>query len=202
MSAVRERPSVARTEPRLRDVPVARGTVLRRVAMRILERALRDLQGGQLEVELPDGSVRSFGSGRPVRMTIVSDNLFQRLALRGKLGLGESYQAGEWHADDLPAFMELLFRNADTAVERRPRLARLMNARPRPGGRQGLLRARRNIRYHYDLGNDLFELMLDETMTYSCAIFEQPDEPLADAQRRKLRRVCEKLELGPDDHLL
>jgi cyclopropane-fatty-acyl-phospholipid synthase len=98
--------------------------------------------------------------------------------------------------------MELLFRNAETAVERRPRLAKLMNTRPRPGGRQGLLRARRNIRYHYDLGNDLFELMLDETMTYSCAVFEGPDEPLADAQRRKLRRVCEKLELGPDDHLL
>ena len=92
--------------------------------MRVLERALRDLHGGRLEVELPDGSVRSFGSGRPVRLTIVSDNLFQRLALRGKLGLGESYQAGEWHADDLPGFMELLFRNADTAVERRPRLAR------------------------------------------------------------------------------
>ena len=98
--------------------------------------------------------------------------------------------------------MELLFRNAETAVERRPRLARVMNARPRPGGRQGLLRARRNIRYHYDLGNDLFELMLDETMTYSCAVFDRPDEPLADAQRRKLRRVCDKLDLGPDDHLL
>ncbi len=170
--------------------------------MRVLERALRDLDGGLLEVELPDGSVRSFGSGRPVRMTIVSDNLFQRLALRGKLGLGESYQAGEWYADDLPGLMELLFRNAETAVGRRPRLARVMNARPRPGGRQGLLRARRNIRYHYDLGNDLFELMLDETMTYSCAVFDRPDEPLADAQRRKLRRICEKLDLGPDDHLL
>jgi cyclopropane-fatty-acyl-phospholipid synthase len=192
----------AAAQPRLRSVPAARGTVLRRIAMRVLERALRDLDGGLLEVELPDGSVRSFGSGRPARMTIVSDNLFQRLALRGKLGLGESYQAGEWYSDDLPGLMELLFRNAETAVARRPRLAKLMNARPRPGGRQGLLHARRNIRYHYDLGNDLFELMLDETMTYSCAVFDRLDEPLADAQRRKLRRICDKLDLGPDDHLL
>ena len=192
----------AAAQPRLRSVPAARGGVLRRITMRVLERALRDLDGGLLEVELPDGSVRSFGSGRPVRMTIVSDNLFQRLALRGKLGLGESYQAGEWYADDLAGLMELLFRNADAAVVRRPRLAKVMSARPRPGGRQGLLSARRNIRYHYDLGNELFQLMLDETMTYSCAVFERPDEPLAEAQRRKLRRVCDKLALGPSDHLL
>ena len=121
-------------ERQLRTVPAARGTVLRRVAMRVLERALRDLDGGLLEVELPDGSVRTFGSGPCVRMTIASDNLFQRLALRGKLGLGESYQAGEWYADDLAGLMELLFRNADAAVVRRPRLAKVMSARPRPGG--------------------------------------------------------------------
>jgi cyclopropane-fatty-acyl-phospholipid synthase len=193
---------VTATTPQLRTIPAPRGTVLRRVAMRILERALADLHGGLLEVELPDGSVHTFGSGRPVRMTILSDNLFQRLALRGKLGLGESYQAGEWQSEDLAGLMELLFRNADTAFTRHRRLAKVLNARPRPGGRQGLLRARRNIRYHYDLGNELFELMLDETMTYSCAVFEGLDEPLADAQRRKLRRVCDKLELGPGDHLL
>ena len=68
--------------------------------------------------------------------------------------------------------------------------------------RTGFMRARRNIEYHYDLGNDLFALFLDETMTYSCAIFERDDEPLEDAQLRKLRRVCEKLELGPGDHVL
>ena len=190
----------------LRRVPGARASVARRVvrggAMRVLEHALRDLEGGQLEVRLPDGSVRTFGSGRVASMTITSDNLFQRLALRGKLGLGESYQAGEWESDDLAALLELLFRNADAAVARRPRLTRALNARPRPGGRQGLRRASRNIRYHYDLGNELFALMLDETMTYSCAIFEDPAEPLADAQRRKLRRVCDRLSLGPDDHVL
>ena len=85
---------------------------------------------------------------------------------------------------------------------RHAKLRRLLEARPRPNRRNGLLRARRNIAYHYDLGNDLFELMLDETMTYSCAVFERPDEPLEDAQRRKYRRVCEKLELGPDDRVL
>jgi len=68
--------------------------------------------------------------------------------------------------------------------------------------RTGPLAARRNIARHYDLGNDLFALFLDESLTYSCAIFEHEGESLADAQRRKLRRVCEQLDLGPDDHVL
>jgi cyclopropane-fatty-acyl-phospholipid synthase len=72
----------------------------------------------------------------------------------------------------------------------------------RPNRRQGLRRARTNIEYHYDLGNDLFRLMLDETMTYSCTMFAHPDEERADAQRRKLRRVCDRLALTPDDHVV
>jgi cyclopropane-fatty-acyl-phospholipid synthase len=64
------------------------------------------------------------------------------------------------------------------------------------------MRARRNIAYHYDLGNDLFELMLDETMTYSCAVFERPDEGLADAQRRKYELIAGKLMLQRGDRVL
>jgi cyclopropane-fatty-acyl-phospholipid synthase len=78
----------------------------------------------------------------------------------------------------------------------------LLELRPRLHRRNGLLRARRNIAYHYDLGNDLFALMLDETMTYSCAIFATPETSLADAQRAKYERLCGRLELGPDDHVL
>ncbi len=81
--------------------------------------------------------------------------------------------AGEWDAPDLVALFELLLRNASAAARRgTATLRRLFEAPPRPNRRNGLLRARRNIAYHYDLGNELFELMLDETMTYSCAVFE------------------------------
>jgi len=62
--------------------------------------------------------------------------------------------------------------------------------------------SRRHIAAHYDLGNDMFRLFLDDSMTYSCAYFESPDVPLHEAQELKLERVCRKLELGPDDHLL
>lgn len=190
------------TERTLRREPRARGRVLDRVAFSFLEGALQNLEGGSLCVTLPDGETRTFGTGRPVALRVKESAMLRRLATRGKLGVGESYTAGEWESDDLVGLLELLLRNADGAGRRHPRLRRLLDARLRPNTRNGLGRARRNIAYHYDLGNDLFALMLDETMTYSCAIFAHPSESLADAQRRKYRRVCERLAIGPDDHVL
>jgi cyclopropane-fatty-acyl-phospholipid synthase len=172
------------------------------VAASILRRALSQLEGGALEVVLPDGSRHRFGAGPAVRMVVRDRALLRRLATRGKLGLGESYTAGEWDADDLPALFELLLANAAAAADRHPWLRRALELRPRLRRRNGLRRARRNIAYHYDLGNDLFALMLDETMTYSCAVFDRPDQSLADAQRAKYERICRMLRLGPQDHLL
>ena len=189
-------------ERTLRQAPSARGRLFGRVAASMLERALAGLEAGALEVRLPDGTLRHFGSGEKVATEIRSERFFRRVATRGAMGLGESYTAGEWDAEDLPAFMALLFRNARAARERHSRLARFLNTRPRPNTRQGLLRSRRHVGYHYDLGNELFGLMLDETMTYSCAMFEQADEPFETAQMRKLRRVCDKLDLTRDDHVL
>jgi cyclopropane-fatty-acyl-phospholipid synthase len=190
---------VART---LRSEPGAPLPVLGRLALSVLERVMTDLEGGTLEVALPDGSVRRFGSGPAVPIEIADARFFRRLATRGKLGLGEAYTAGEWRADDLVAFFELMLRNAESAADRHARVRRLLELRPSLRARNGFRGARRNIGYHYDLGNALFELFLDESMTYSCAVFEREDEALAEAQQRKLRRVCEHLRLGPDDHVL
>jgi len=180
----------------------ARTRLLGSAAVAVLERALAHLEGGTLEVGLPDGTRRRFGSGPPVRLDIHDAAFFRRLATRGKLGPGESYTAGEWDSDDLPRLFELLLRNAEAAGGRHERVRRLLELRPRLHRRSGLVRARRNIAYHYDLGNELFSLMLDETMTYSCAIFAAPETSLADAQRAKYERLCERLDLGPDDHVL
>jgi cyclopropane-fatty-acyl-phospholipid synthase len=186
----------------LRQEPRPRGRVLDRAAAAILDRVLGELRAGALDVTLPDGSGRRYGEGAAVAVRVHDWALLRRLGTRGKLGLGESYTAGEWETDDLVAFFELLLRNAEAAYRRHPRLRRLLTVRARPNTRNGLLRARRNIAYHYDLGNDLFALMLDETMTYSCAVFEQPGETLAEAQRNKYRRICERLRLEPGDRLL
>ena len=179
-----------------------RPPLLARVALPLVERAFQGLEGGTLEATLPDGTVRRFGSGPRVRLDVLDLRLLSRVATHGSVGLGEAYQEGWWRSDDLVRLLELLLENAARGRERHPRLTRLVQARPRSNRRQGLRAARRNIAAHYDLGNELFELMLDSTMTYSCALFERPDEPLADAQLRKLRRVCEKLGLRPGDRVL
>ena len=189
-------------ERSLRAAPKARARLVDRAAAAVLERELAQLESGSLDVTLPDGTRRTFGSGKPVSLEIHDRALFRRLATRGKVGFGESYTAGDWDTDDLVGLFELLLRNSEAAAARNGIVRRLVEARPRPNRRNGLLRARHNISYHYDLGNDLFDLMLDETMTYSCGIFDRPDATLADAQRAKLQRVCDKLQLGPADHVL
>ena len=189
--------SSVRVEPE-----AARGRILERTAVAVLERALAGLDGGTLEVELPGGDVRRFGHGAPIRLAIHDRAFFRRLATRGKLGFGESYTSGEWDSDDLVGLFELLLRNADAAAERHARVRRLLELRPRFARRNGFARSRRNIAYHYDLGNELFELMLDETMTYSCAIFERPDMTLADAQRAKYKALSDTLSLSSEDHVL
>ena len=189
-----------------RDLPrsgTSPSSVLGRAAMAVLERVLPGIADGALVLRLPDGSERRYGSGPDeVSMRIDDWHLLERIARAPKLALGESFQAGEWRSDDLVPLLELLLRNAGAGAERHPGWRRFAEARPRINRRTGLLAARRNIEAHYDLGNDFFALFLDETMTYSCAIFEHEGEPLAEAQRRKLRRVCEQLELTADDHVL
>ena len=189
-------------ERSLRRPPRARLPAIGTIAVALLERALTDLDDGALVVRLPDDSERRFGSGREHVIEIHDARFFRRLVSRPRLALGEAYQAGEWTSDDLPGVLELLLRNSSAGAERHPLLLRLASVRPRVNTRTGLLGARRNIAYHYDLGNDLFRCMLDESMTYSCAVYEHDDEPLADAQRRKLRLVCEKLELDEGDRVL
>jgi cyclopropane-fatty-acyl-phospholipid synthase len=180
----------------------SRPSTVGRVAMAVLERVLPAIEGGTLALRLPDGSERRYGSGPETLMRIDDWRLLDRIARSPKLALGESFQAGEWRSDDLVPLLELLLRNAQPGSVRHPGWRRFAEARPRINRRTGVLAARRNIAAHYDLGNDLFALFLDETMTYSCALFEHEGESLDEAQRRKLRRVCTELELGPDDHVL
>jgi cyclopropane-fatty-acyl-phospholipid synthase len=176
------------------------------LARRVLFAALSHVRIGALLVVLPDGSARRFGDpdAEPLLIEVVDERFFARLLRARKIGLGEGYTAGEWRTDDLVGVIELLARNTAAITSEQPiaTLGRLAQWIPRLPVPKTLSRAEREIHAHYDLGNSLFELFLDETMTYSCAIFEHPGQSLADAQRAKYRRLCERLELGPDDHLL
>ena len=190
----------------LRSLPRPRRTPAWKMVERAMLWALAEPNGGQLRIEMPGGSVHHLGtSGPEARVTIASRDMYHRILQRGRIGIGEGYQAGDWRTDDLPTAIEILARTAETVRKRAPiaQLATLYAKRPHLPAMNGQLRARQHIQYHYDLGNDLYALFLDEeTWAYSCAIFDDVHESLADAQRNKFRRICEKLALSPGDHLL
>ena len=127
------------------------------------------------------------------------------VAFSGGLGAGEAYMAGRWHCDDLTGLAQLFLRNPRVlyGLNRGPgRLMSLVHKAWHALRRNTLQGSRRNIAAHYDLGNEFFALFLDDTMMYSCAIFDHPQATLRQASVEKLERVCRKLDLRPGDHLL
>jgi cyclopropane-fatty-acyl-phospholipid synthase len=178
-------------------------------ARRLVFRQMRGLKYGVLVIE--DGEQRHvFGersSGQVLTATIaVKDSRFYGdIAFGGSIGAGEAWMRGYWDCDNLVQLVRIMVRNRDMLDGMEGGLARLsqplqrmfhwVNRNTRPG-------ARRNIAAHYDLGNDFFALWLDESMMYSCAIFDRPERTLAEAQQARLDRVCERLALQPGDHLV
>lgn len=167
---------------------------------------LETLRHGRLRLR-ERGVAREFGSGNEpvVTVDVVDPAFYAEIAYGGSVGAGESYMLGHWETDDLTGLLRLLLRNRATMESLESGLARLsaplrvaahwLHRNTRAG-------SRRNIRAHYDLGNDFFRLMLDPTMMYSCALYEHPGMALEEASVAKLEVVCRKLRLTRDDHVL
>jgi cyclopropane-fatty-acyl-phospholipid synthase len=178
-----------------------------RLARAVVWRVLRRLRHGTLTIR--DGRhSASFGEtcdGGPDVVVLVHDRRFYRALLRGSLGVSKAYVERWFDCDDLAELARLAGLNMPP-LDRWRRVLRPLVALPQAAGgwwmRNTRQRSRRRIAAHYDIGNELFGLMLDETMTYSCAIFEEPTTSLHEAQLAKLDRICRKLELGPHDHVL
>jgi cyclopropane-fatty-acyl-phospholipid synthase len=174
---------------------------------RLLLRALRGLALGRLELELPGGPALCIGkaSGPEARLQVHRPaRLVARLLARGGLGFAEGYMAGEWDSPDLAALLRLAAVN-EAALGRASRgtgLSRALDRLRHLARRNHRRGSRRNIAYHYDLGNDFYQLWLDSGMAYSAARFEHPDEPLADAQARKNAAMLDLLDARPGDHVL
>lgn len=169
---------------------------------------LERMRCGRLDLTLPDGRVLCFegpGEGPQASLRMRSPRMVTRLFKAGSVGFAEGYMVGDWDSDDLPGLIYLLHLNT-AALE--PGFSRLQWLYTRLSALRHRLRAnsrsgsKRNIAYHYDLGNDFYARWLDETWTYSAALFERPNEPLADAQRRKYQRLLDRLEVAPGDHIL
>lgn len=182
------------------------GTVLERAAWRVGLAAASRWRHGRLTVVMPDRSRHEFGdpsSTDAAEIRIHDRQALVRLLLGGETGGGEAYVDGLWSSPDLVGLLRLAARNRDALALsagwfRVPaQLARTVGHRVKRNTRSG---SRRNIAAHYDLSNDLYRLFLDDTMTYSSAVFAGPDQSLADAQRNKYRIMAAnaRLERGQE----
>jgi cyclopropane-fatty-acyl-phospholipid synthase len=178
------------------------------VAERLVMAAAARIKVGCLVVVLPDGRRRVFGdpaSDRRGEIHVHDEAAAVRILLHGETGAGEAYVEGLWSSPDLEALIELAALNR-SALALAAGWWRVLFEIPRRlshrARRNSRAQARRNIAAHYDLGNDFYRLFLDETMTYSSAVFEAPDQSLAHAQRAKYRRIAEGAGLEAGMHVL
>ena len=177
-----------------------------RLARRLLLQKLQELQGGTIQLIDASGST-TLGRGGDLQATMQVRNpaFFRHAVLGGSLSVAESYLRGDWDCDDLTAFFRMFVRNIDTTDRLDQGLSRItawvnrLYHRWHANSKSG---SRRNIHAHYDLGNDFFRLMLDDTLAYSSGIFLTPTSTLRDASLEKMDRICRKLDLRPGDHLL
>ncbi len=195
------------------ELAIGRGTVLpgrivERAARRVMLGAARRIRVGRLAVVLPDGSRRVYGDPSSVHageLRVHDIAAAVRMLLGGEIGAGEAYMDGLWSSPDLPALLRVAALNREALALPRGwwrlplRARKTLAHRVRRNTVRG---SRRNIEAHYDLGNDLYRLFLDETMTYSSAVFASPDQTLADAQRNKYALIAARAGLSGGEHVL
>jgi cyclopropane-fatty-acyl-phospholipid synthase len=181
--------------------------MLTSLATKLFLSTLEGIQAGSLELVTP-GQTRIFGNaagGLRATLVVERDRFFTRALMGGETAIGEAYMDGDWSTPDLVSLMRLAVRNtahleaANTFISSISRFADRIRQTLRKNTIAG---SSRNIHAHYDLSNDLFQLFLDRNMLYSCAWYETPEDSLETAQMQKIDRICRKLDLQPQDHVL
>jgi cyclopropane-fatty-acyl-phospholipid synthase len=178
-----------------------------RMCRNLVLRRLENICHGKLTISAINHNYE-FGDGiadGTAILRINSPRFWRRAVSGGGLGAADAYINGDWDSDDLVGVMSVFARNMDVLTTMERGLGQLL--RPLRVGMNWLRRnsrsgSRRNIAAHYDLSNDFFALMLDPTMTYSSGIFDAPDATLEQASVAKYDRICRKLELTPQDHVV
>jgi cyclopropane-fatty-acyl-phospholipid synthase len=178
------------------------------LARRTFLSAVARLKVGKLTVEMPDGTSRTFDSGfvgPSGVLQVKSNDFFGKVIFHGEIGFGEAYQARLCDSPDLVTLIRLAILNRrEVNLNSGPLkiLSKRKNIRLHRGRKNTEEQSKHNIHDHYDLGNDFFRLFLDDTLTYSSAVFKTPEQDLADAQRNKYRRIAEGAKITQDDHVL
>ncbi|MGH7899337.1 MAG: SAM-dependent methyltransferase, partial [Candidatus Binatia bacterium] len=178
-----------------------------RIATRLVLAQLSRWRAGSITLVLPDGRILKYGdasSERRVTLTVKSWRFFWRALTAADIGNAESYMAGEWETSDLVELCRLYLIDQSMLDARSiwTALARLRHSLIRWAQTNTLVRAKQNIQRHYDLSNDFYALFLDDSMTYSSAVFESETATLDEAQQAKIERLCRLLDVAPGQHVL
>lgn len=190
----------------LLDTKVTRLAIRDNIARRILLRTLSQLRSGQITL-VENGRAFTAGEDSDLNavVTVRSPRFYRKAVFGGSLGAAESFLDGDWSCDNLTALLRIFARNLDLSNQMDRGFARITKLFARfahwlrSNTKAG---SQKNIHEHYDLGNDFFQLFLDERMMYSCAIFEEGATTLELAATAKLELICRKLQLNPRDHVL
>ena len=164
-------------------------------------------ENGRLDIRLPDDRVFRADTKRPgpVAEVVVHDNdVFARMIREGQLGFCDAYLEGQWSTPDLQAFMDFIHADNDDMFDgfKGQRLVQIYENFRHWLNRNTKKQAKKNISAHYDLGNEFYELWLDDTMTYSSAIFSTGQESLEAAQIAKYKSMVDQMGAKPGDHVL
>ena len=180
-----------------------------RPAERHFANLLSRLADGRLEVRLPSGNRLVITGSRgeaALRGSIHLHNwrAIWRCARGGSLGLAEAYMDGDWSSPDLTSLLELLLANEGSfrSIAVPGLVSRLLRQFQHFSNRNSRRGSRRNIAHHYDLGNDFYRLWLDESMTYSSALYDGDTTSLGEAQANKYRRLAETVGIRPGSRVL
>lgn len=176
-------------------------------SFRLVGMMLLGAKRGTITFELPDGRLLKFDHDQPGPEAFVQvhDYTFARRSIAGgDVGFAESYMDGQWSTPDLTKVLEFFSENFDDAnrLATGGKVIKLINAVRHMFNRNTKAGSKRNIEAHYDLGNDFYGAWLDETMTYSSALYTNPNLSLEQAQTAKYARIADEIDLAPDRTVL
>ena len=178
--------------------------MIKSVLIKYLEKIGNQIKFGSLTIELPNGETLNFSGkkGLNADLKLNSYKTVLRTIFGGHLGFAESYLKEEWTSSDLESFLEIMVTNLPDSFTPRSRIYILYNKIIHFFRENTKSRAKKNIIYHYDLGNDFYRLWLDKTMTYSSGLFKDTKEDLSKAQENKYQQIIDQLKIKSHHKIL
>lgn len=185
--------------------------ITHKIGIPLIFKVFSRYQNGCLRLRLPSGEEHLFGDPTKYKVAEIQVNdydFFWYLASNDSIGLGEAYQKGFWDSGNLTQAIQFFAENL-VMVDKRQGWHKWLSSVSdwiysfyQSSHRNTIFGSKKNVSLHYDLSNDFFKEILDPTMTYSCALFESPDDSLEQAQHNKINTIIRKAKISTEDHVL